>query len=242
MVAARNVLARFQRRVSRPSHTLLIALSVQAKSNPTSIDLSSSDPADIESTVQGGRLPASRYVLFLALMISGALADLITKTIVFRDYFQPQRMMAGLPQRVHWWVDGIFGLQTSTNPGALFGFGKGYSFVFAIVSFFAIAGILFWLFFMRQAMSKWITFALGCVTGGIIGNLYDRLGFGWVSTYPEQIKDNVRDWIYFRLEGVPFFDPWPNFNIADCLLVCGAIMLFLHAIFVPVDPPQDKKQ
>ena len=44
------------------------------------------------------------------------------------------------------------------------------------------------------------------------------------------MRDNVRDWILFRLEGVPFFDPWPNFNIADSLLVAGAILLFLHAL------------
>jgi lipoprotein signal peptidase len=26
------------------------------------------------------------------------------------------------------------------------------------------------------------------------------------------------------------FNPWPNFNIADSLLVTGAIMLIVHAI------------
>lgn len=217
-------------------------LSVQAKSNHQTIDpATDSEPASASVPIlnqkrkQGVRLPRSRYVLFFALTIFGALADLISKTVVFEKYFVPDKMLAGMPQTVDWWIDGIFGIQTSTNPGALFGLGKGYSFVFAIISFFAIAGILLWLFYLKQAWSKWLTFALGCVTGGIIGNLYDRLGFGWIPEYPEQIKDNVRDWIYFRLEGVPFFDPWPNFNIADSLLVCGAIMLFLHAVFVPVE-------
>ena len=38
-----------------------------------------------------------------------------------------------------------------------------------------------------------------------------------------------------RLEGVPFFDPWPNFNIADCLLVVGAAMLFIHSVVLYKD-------
>lgn len=144
-------------------------------------------------------------------------------------------MVAGLAQKPHWWIDNVFGIQCSTNPGALFGFGAGYSWVFAMVSFVAIAGIFAWLFWFKQAVDRWMNFALGLITGGILGNLYDRLGLGYDPEYPIEIEDNVRDWILFRLEGVPFFDPWPNFNIADSVLVCGAIMLFLHAIFVP--PP-----
>ena len=50
----------------------------------------------------------------------------------------------------------------------------------------------------------------------------------------------MRDWILFRLEGVPWFDPWPNFNIADVLLVCGAIMLFLHAL-IYTEPEKAQK-
>jgi signal peptidase II len=40
----------------------------------------------------------------------------------------------------------------------------------------------------------------------------------------------VRDWILFEWKGIPFLEPWPNFNIADSLLVTGAIMLVVHAI------------
>ena len=45
-------------------------------------------------------------------------------------------------------------------------------------------------------------------------------------------RSAVRDWIHFRIEGVPFFDPWPNFNIADSLLVAGAISLFIHMLWI----------
>ncbi|MEM9410497.1 MAG: signal peptidase II [Planctomycetota bacterium] len=188
------------------------------------------------------RLPTNRYVFFLLLMLGGSLLDLGSKWYVFENYFQPELMVAGHGQHVQWWIDGVFGLQCSTNPGALFGIGKGLSYVFAAVSFVAIFGILVWLFWFKQAIDRWMNFALGLITGGIIGNLYDRLGFGYKPEYPEQIRDNVRDWILFRWEGGPaLFDPWPNFNIADSLLVTGAILLLLHAFFV-TEPTVEKKR
>ena len=213
------------------SLTRPIASSAPAKSSPQTTDRNATN-----SNSQDVRLPASRYVLFLLLAALGLAADLITKEYFFHNYFQPNVMMAGHAQQAHWWIDGIFGFQCSTNPGALFGFGKGYSFVFAMISFVAIGGILIWLFWFRQAWDRWLNFALGLITGGILGNLYDRLGLGYKPDYPIEIKDNVRDWILFRLEGVPMFDPWPNFNIADALLVTGAILLFLHALFIAEEP------
>ncbi len=180
-------------------------------------------------------VPSDRYVLFFCLVIFGAGLDLWTKSIAFSHYYVPEMANAGIPQSPHWWVEGIFGLQTSHNPGALFGLGAGYSWVFAIISLCAMIGISCWLFLWRAARDRWLTIALGLVTAGIIGNLYDRIGWGYVPGFPGAVRDNVRDWILFRLEGVPFFDPWPNFNIADSLLVSGAILLFLHAFFVKVD-------
>ena len=67
------------------------------------------------------------------------------------------------------------------------------------------------------------------VTGGILGNLYDRLGL-W-STAADRVHA-VRDWILISYGGydLPVLGhSWPNFNIADSLLVCGAGMLFWHA-------------
>ena len=187
------------------------------------------------------RLPANRYVLFFSLAIVGVSIDLLTKSYVFANFFDPRLAAMDRPQAVHWWVDGVFGLQASTNPGALFGIGKGYSFVFAMISVLAIVGILVWLFYFKQAFDRWMTFALGMITGGILGNLYDRLGFGYDPSFPVSIRDNVRDFILFRLQDVPMFDPWPNFNIADSLLVCGAAMLFFHAFFAkPAVPPQEE--
>jgi signal peptidase II len=164
-------------------------------------------------------------------MVFGLAADLITKAWVFNSYFDVERAKDRLPQDVaFWWIEGVFGVQASTNPGALFGLGAGYSFVFATFSIIALSGIVVWLFCFRAAFDRWLTVALGLVSGGILGNFYDRVGWGAKATYPAHIRDNVRDWILFRLDGVPFFDPWPNFNIADSVLVVGAAMLFIHSI------------
>lgn len=186
---------------------------------------------------QDGRLPKGRFVLFFLPLVVGLTVDLVTKSYMFANHFDPT-LIGSRPQVPSWWFEGVFGIQTSTNPGALFGIGSGYSWLFSLFSIAAILGILAWLFVLRGAWDRWLTFTLGMITGGILGNLYDRLGFGFTDGFPESIRDNVRDWILFRLEGVRFFDPWPNFNIADVLLVTGAIMLFLHALMMS-DPTPD---
>ena len=115
----------------------------------------------------------------------------------------------------------------------MFGLGAGKGTIFAVLSIAAAIGIVVWLFRFKAAESLWLTWALGLITGGIIGNLYDRLGMWWQPGYPEAWKSGVRDWILIRFEGVPFFDPWPNFNIADSLLVVGACMLMYQSFFPP---------
>ena len=167
-------------------------------------------------------------MLFFSIVAVGLAIDLITKSIVFDRFFDPH---APTKER-YWWIDNVFGIETSTNGGALFGMGQGNSHIFAALSIVAVVGILFWLFIRRAAADLFLTFCLGLITAGILGNLYDRLGLGYQSDYPIQIKHHVRDWIHFRWEGISIFDPWPNFNIADSMLVCGALLLFVHAFFL----------
>lgn len=180
--------------------------------------------------------------MFFALAAIGLTADLWTKSYMFANHFDSGLAHMHHPQAPHWFVDGVFGIQTSTNPGALFGIGSGLSWLFAILSVVAIVGVMCWLFFFRGLQDRLLTFALGLITGGILGNLYDRIGWGYLPEYPEQIKTNVRDWILFRLEGIPMFDPWPNFNIADSLLVTGAILLFINALFYEEDPKAEQSE
>ena len=166
-------------------------------------------------------VPRSRYVLFLSLATIGCLADLLSKWWVFARLGSP----TGDRADIYWVWEGFFGFQTACNPGALFGMGQGNGLLFAGLSVIAAVGIVYWLFVRKAAVDLWLTNALGLVTGGIFGNLYDRLGFGYQEGWPLIWKSAVRDWILFEYQG----HPWPNFNIADSLLVCGAAMLVWHS-------------
>ena len=173
-------------------------------------------------------VPASRYLVFFSIAGTGCLVDLATKWWMFEQLGSP-------PTSQTWWIwKDVFGFQTSLNEGALFGLGQGMGLGFAALSVVAALGILFWLFCAGGSQSRLLTVALGCVTAGILGNLYDRLGMPGLSweyaNSLHQIGDPVyavRDFILVMIGRWP----WPTFNIADSLLVCGAAGLVWHALF-----------
>lgn len=169
-----------------------------------------------------------RVAVFGGLAALGCLADLATKHWIFNRLGMPDA------HRETWWLVGrVFGLTTSLNEGALFGFGQGQGVVFSLLSILAVAGICYWLFVAGAAHDLLLTVALGLVTGGVLGNLYDRLGLPglrWTRDSLHEPGDKVyavRDWLHFKIEGLI---DWPIFNIADSLLVCGAVLLVWHAI------------
>jgi len=168
-----------------------------------------------------------RGLLFSAIAIVGSAADLLTKAW----FFSWQGLDDG---QVYWLWPGHVGIQLSWNQGALFGMGQGGSWLFASLSILAGIAVPVWLFWFGAARDKWLTVALGCVMAGILGNLYDRLGLP-AALWPRGAIDAahahaVRDWILWQ-----WSDQWrwPNFNIADSMLVCGAAVLFWHAIWSP---------
>jgi len=187
-----------------------------------------------------GKIGCCRWTLsvglsvFLILMLGGLSLDLGSKAYVFHHYWPYHQDPNDWPisHEPHWWIDGILGIQTSTNGGALFGMMQGYRLVFVTLSLVALVGLLGWLFLLGGWQDAWLLVCLGLITGGILGNLYDRLGLWHDPTTPAVFHYHVRDWIHFRLQGVPLFDPWPNFNIADSLLVVGVgCMLFQNLFF-----------
>jgi signal peptidase II len=173
------------------------------------------------------RIPTSRIGWFWSLAVLGCVADLLIKQMVFS---QP-----GLTRGSEWWLwEGYLGIQKSLNEGALFGMGQGKVWLFALFSLTSALAIPIWLFRFGAAHDRWLTIALGCVMGGIGGNLYDRLGLhglSWDPFDPSRAGERVyavRDFILVQWDESLV---WPNFNIADSLLVFGAGLLLVQAFF-----------
>jgi signal peptidase II len=196
-----------------------------------------SQAKDSQTAVAGGEVLAAQglvskaaYITYFALAIAGGSIDLLTKQAVFGSLGYPGE------QPTWWLIQDRLGIQTALNPGALFGMGGGKRLIFASLSIAALIGIFTWLFVYKAARDRWLTVALGIITGGIIGNLFDRLGMWHWGGLPvgvdAELTGAVRDWILFQWKEVPLkiFNPWPNFNIADSFLVTGAIMLAIHAL------------
>lgn len=167
-------------------------------------------------------VPKSRIALFVVPAVLGLVADLVSKWWMFSQ--------AELRNGNIWWVISDYaGFQLSLNEGALFGMGQGYVWVFAAFGILAAVALPIWLFRFGAASDALLTFALGCVMAGILGNLYDRLGLHGEQIHGESIKA-VRDWILLQW-GAEY--RWPNFNIADTLLVVGAAIVFYRSLFMP---------
>ncbi len=175
--------------------------------------------------------------LFFGSAVVGLIVDLATKKWVFDWLGSP-------PSGQTYWIwEDVLALKTSLNEGALFGIGQGQGTIFVVLSLLAVLGILLWMYWGGAARDWLLSLALGCVTGGTLGNLYDRLGWSnlrW--EYANELHEvgepvyAVRDWIYFKLI------EWPIFNIADSLLVCGAILLLWHAFWLDDPAPKAKSQ
>lgn len=167
--------------------------------------------------------PGIRLIVFSLIATFGCAVDLATKHWIF-SWRGPPR-----PGNIWWLWEGFVGIETAINRGALFGLGKDWTWLFVILSLIAIVGILWWLLLAGALNNRLLTPALGAIIGGILGNLYDRLGL-WHAPWIEggQVFA-VRDWILLQAGSLPI-PPWPNFNVADSLLVCGAGMLVWHAM------------
>jgi signal peptidase II len=170
--------------------------------------------------------------IFAVLAIVGLVVDLWTKRVTFDPEFVPgaRRPIAG------GWA--TFELTTSFNEGALFGVGQGLTWLFALLSLVAVAGVFFWLFWLGGRSSIWLSVALGLILAGTLGNLYDRAGCHG-EVYPDgtvragETRYAVRDFLLltFGRPGTRIGQRYhyPVFNFADAFLVTGAIMLVLKS-------------
>jgi len=129
-----------------------------------------------------------------------------------------------LPEGRSWVEVGFFRLTHVHNTGGVFGLFQGQSFPLTIVAFIGIAIIFVYALFIyrRFPFSDGMLgkSALGLVLGGTIGNVIDRLRFGYVTDFID-------------------FGFWPAFNIADSAVVIG-IIIFAYSLGSLAGADRDK--
>ena len=88
-------------------------------------------------------------------------------------------------------------------------------------AFSILAAIVVFIVLLRIGRRFTVTsLAMALVLGGAIGNVWDRIQYKMVTDFLEVYI------VHYH---------WPDFNIADSAIVCGAVLLILGALFAPGD-------
>ena len=140
---------------------------------------------------------------------------IIAVLVVVLDYFTKSLAILYLAPYQSKLVCSVFSLTLAYNTGAAFSFlskaGAWHRWFFAGFSLIMSCVLSFWLLQMREASRLQLT-ALSLILGGAIGNLYDRLMYGYVIDF--------LDFHYLDHH-------WPIFNLADTAICIGAFLLFI---------------
>lgn len=164
---------------------------------------------DLKS-LTGSEMPSNKnnltlFATWIATAIVIFLADQFTKVMIIGNF------QLGDSQPV---VQGWFNLVRAHNTGAAFSFmasADGWQrWLFTGIGLVAAILIIFLL--KSNATQKLFAFALTFILGGAIGNVFDRIMYGYVI-----------DFLDFYWSGIHF----PAFNLADSAITLGAICLFV---------------
>ena len=121
-------------------------------------------------------------------------------------------------------IPGLFHLTYVQNTGAAFSAFQGMQWLFVLIFLVFALGIVWE--FTRNKLGL-VTFERWCVVAvfaGGLGNMIDRLRLGYVVDMIEV------EFIHF-----------PVFNVADCFITCGCILLLAHLFFFNRDFWKDEK-
>ena len=155
--------------------------------------------------------------LLMILFVAGATAlDQWTKFLVVED-IPLYGQVEVIPE--------VVSLTYVQNTGAAFSSFRGMQWLFVVVFAVFTAGVV-WEFIKKKM--PFTTFERWCIVAvyaGGLGNMIDRLRFGYVV---DMIKTE--------------FMNFPVFNVADCFITCGCILLLVHLFFFNREFWKDEKK
>ncbi len=146
-----------------------------------------------------------RWLLLSLLVI---VLDRVTKAAIL-DHFELLEVAR---------ITAFFNLTLTYNRGAAFSFlsaGSGWQvWIFGAIAVVISVALIIWLrgIFYRQ---RWLCAAISLVIGGALGNLFDRISYGYVV-----------DFLQFHWGRLYY----PVFNCADACICVGAFMLVLDSL------------
>lgn len=115
-------------------------------------------------------------------------------------------------------ISGLFSLTYVRNKGAAFGLfhraPEAFRDPFFIIVPVVALVIIFLLFVRLTDKQRWTALALSLILGGAIGNLIDRVRFGYVVDFLD---------VYWRDYH------WPAFNVADSCIVVGVGIMLIQS-------------
>jgi signal peptidase II len=143
--------------------------------------------------------------LFAAVAATTYAVDVVTKALAVAQ------LEGRAPVRV---LGDLLQLTLVRNPGAAFSTGTSYTLV---LSFIALAAVLVVLYVARTLSDRLWAIGLGCLLGGVLGNLTDR-----VFRPPAPFRGHVVDFLQLP--------HWPVFNVADMCIDAAAVVIVLQAL------------
>lgn len=129
--------------------------------------------------------------------------DQITKYLV-SSYLKGGKIINFIPRVVQF--------RYAENTGMAFSMFSGARWIFVALTVIVCVGVM-WYMFRDKCPSLWMYWSLGVVVAGGLGNLIDRVRFGYVVDFIE-----------------PTFMEFAVFNIADSAVTLGAVSLVLYLV------------
>ena len=122
-------------------------------------------------------------------------------------------------------IPGLLQLTYVQNTGAAFSTFEGQQWMFAII-FAVFTVMVFYEYFKKpMAFTNFERWCIAAVYAGGLGNMIDRVRMGYVVDMIETT-----------------FMEFPVFNVADCFISCGCILLFGHLLLLNKEFWKDEKK